>query len=90
MRRWASARAAELRSRIRRANEQYYVEDASELTDAECNALLHELQAIEATPDRHGVRSQVAQAAGAPAFRLVPAAHSRCDSELVSRMWAWC
>ena len=51
------SRAAELRAAIERANRLYYVEDAPELTDAEYDALLRELQELEAarpelvTPD---------------------------------------
>ncbi|MGZ6296797.1 MAG: NAD-dependent DNA ligase LigA [Candidatus Limnocylindrales bacterium] len=52
-----AARAAELRATLERANRQYYVDDAPELTDAEYDALLRELQELEAaqpeliTPD---------------------------------------
>jgi DNA ligase (NAD+) len=50
-------RAAELRTRIERANYQYYVADAPEISDAEYDLLMRELQALErehpelATPD---------------------------------------
>ncbi|HEU5358693.1 MAG TPA: hypothetical protein VFU45_06225, partial [Gemmatimonadales bacterium] len=50
-------RAAELRARIDRANRLYYVADAPEISDAEYDLLVRELQAIErahpelATPD---------------------------------------
>lgn len=50
-------RAAELRARIDRANQQYYLADAPEISDAEYDLLLRELQALEhdhpalATPD---------------------------------------
>jgi DNA ligase (NAD+) len=53
----ATARHDELAERIRRANRLYYQEDAPELTDADYDALMRELVAIEAafpaliTPD---------------------------------------
>ncbi|MGB7212090.1 MAG: NAD-dependent DNA ligase LigA [Gemmatimonadales bacterium] len=40
-------RAAELRARIDRANRQYYLADAPEISDAEYDLLLRELQALE-------------------------------------------
>ena len=42
-----SARAAELRRQLDRANHQYYVLDAPELSDAEYDALFRELQVLE-------------------------------------------
>jgi len=52
-----AARAAELRALLTRYNEEYYVRDAPSVSDAEYDALLHELQELEAahpelrTPD---------------------------------------
>ncbi|NJD27245.1 MAG: NAD-dependent DNA ligase LigA, partial [Chloroflexi bacterium] len=43
----AERRHAELAEQIRRADHQYYVEDAPELSDAEYDALMRELVAIE-------------------------------------------
>jgi DNA ligase (NAD+) len=42
-----ASRASELRAAIERANELYYVHDAPELSDAEYDALLRELQELE-------------------------------------------
>jgi DNA ligase (NAD+) len=42
-----AARAVELRDQIRRADQLYYEEDAPELSDAEYDALMRELRAIE-------------------------------------------
>ncbi|HEY2916348.1 MAG TPA: NAD-dependent DNA ligase LigA [Candidatus Limnocylindrales bacterium] len=53
----AERRHAELSEELRRANQQYYVEDAPELSDAEYDARMRELVALEAafpalvTPD---------------------------------------
>ena len=44
----AEARIAELRRLIARANRQYHELDAPEIPDAEYDALLRELQALEA------------------------------------------
>jgi len=43
----ARARATELRAVIDRANHQYYIDDAPELSDAEYDRLFRELQALE-------------------------------------------
>ncbi|MHB1326662.1 MAG: NAD-dependent DNA ligase LigA [Gemmatimonadales bacterium] len=43
----ARARAAELRAVIDRANQQYYIDDAPELSDAEYDRLFRELEALE-------------------------------------------
>ena len=43
----AASRIADLRERIERANRLYYLEDAPELTDAEYDALMRELVALE-------------------------------------------
>jgi DNA ligase (NAD+) len=42
-------RIAELRRLLRHHNQKYYTEDAPEISDAEYDALIHELQALEAT-----------------------------------------
>jgi len=53
----AAARAAELRARLHRYNEEYYTLDAPTVSDAEYDALFRELQSLEAqspelrTPD---------------------------------------
>lgn len=72
----AAARAAELRRRIEVANEQYFVEDAPELPDAEYDLLKDELRALEerfpelATPD-----SPTAAVGARPSTLFAPAEH---------------
>ena len=44
----AQERAAQLRESIRHHEHQYYVLDSPEITDAEYDALMRELQALEA------------------------------------------
>ena len=72
----ARARAEELKSQIARADHRYYVLDDPELTDAEYDGLVRELQALEAefpalrTPD-----SPTARVAGAPSERFRPVTH---------------
>ena len=72
----ARARAQHLRTEIARADHRYYVLDDPELTDAEYDALLRELQALEAafpalrTPD-----SPTARVAGTPSDRFRPVTH---------------
>ena len=43
-----SERVQELRRQIRSHEEKYYVDNAPEISDAEYDALLHELAALEA------------------------------------------
>ena len=45
-------RAIELRDQIRRADKMYYEEDAPELSDADYDALMRELRAIEEQESR--------------------------------------
>ena len=72
----ARARVEELKAQIARADHRYYVLDDPELTDAEYDALIRELQALEAefpalrTPD-----SPTARVAGAPSERFRPVTH---------------
>ena len=71
-------RVLALREEIRAHDRRYYEEDAPVVTDAEYDALLRELQALEAehpslaTPDSPTVR-----VGGAPSERFPPAAHVR-------------
>ena len=44
----AAARVAELREQIAYHNRRYYEQDAPEITDAEYDALMKELRALEA------------------------------------------
>ena len=72
----ARTRAEELKTQIARADHRYYVLDDPELTDAEYDALVRELQALEAefpalrTPD-----SPTARVAGAPSEKFRPVTH---------------
>ena len=72
----ARARAEELKAQIARADHRYYVLDDPELTDAEYDALVRELQALESefpalrTPD-----SPTARVAGAPSEKFLPVTH---------------
>ena len=72
----ARARADELKAQIARADHRYYVLDDPELTDAEYDVLVRELQALETefpalrTPD-----SPTARVAGAPSERFRPVTH---------------
>src|SRR5437867_13129761 len=71
-----SLRAAELRKIIDYHNEQYFVFDAPEVADAEFDALVRELRAIEqehpelATPD-----SPTQRPGGRPASTFAPVEH---------------
>ena len=72
----ARARAEELKAKIARADHRYYVLDDPELSDAEYDALVRELQAVEAefpglrTPD-----SPTARVAGTPSEKFRPVTH---------------
>ncbi len=72
----AHARVEDLKARIARADHRYYVLDDPELTDADYDALVRELQALEAdfpalrTPD-----SPTARVAGAPSEKFRPVTH---------------
>ncbi|HZX41219.1 MAG TPA: NAD-dependent DNA ligase LigA, partial [Myxococcaceae bacterium] len=72
----ARARAEQLKAQIARADHRYYVLDDPELTDAEYDARVRELQGLESefpalrTPD-----SPTARVAGAPSEKFRPVAH---------------
>jgi DNA ligase (NAD+) len=74
----ARARADELKAQIARADHRYYVLDDPELTDAEYDARMRELQALEAefpalrTPD-----SPTLRVGGTPSDRFRPVTHRR-------------
>jgi DNA ligase (NAD+) len=73
-----AARAADLRARIERANRLYYVEDAPELSDAEYDALLRELVALEeAHPELRTPDSPTQRVGAAPAGRFAEVRHAR-------------
>ncbi len=73
----AAARAAELRARIRYHNERYYAHDAPEIADAEYDALVRELRALEeANPDLLDATSPSAEVgAGSLAEAFAPVTH---------------
>lgn len=52
-------RAAELRAALHRHNHRYYVLDDPEISDAEYDALLRELQALEAAHPALGRGAQI-------------------------------
>lgn len=74
----AAARAAELRARIDEANHRYYVLDDPTIADAEYDALMRELIALESEhPALRGADSPT-QRVGAPASeRFAPYRHAR-------------
>ncbi len=72
------ARAAELRAIIERANHQYHVDDAPELSDAEYDRLFRELEALEAEyPDLADPESPTQRIGADPAAALKKHTHRR-------------
>ena len=72
----ARARAEELKGAISRADHRYYVLDDPELSDAEYDALVRELQALEAEfPALRTADSPTARVAGAPSEKFRPVTH---------------
>ena len=72
-----AARAAELRRRIERAREQYYLEDAPELSDADYDALEHELEELEARhPELITPESPTQRVGGHPSETFAPVRHA--------------
>ena len=70
------ARAAELRAEIAHHNERYHVLDDPEITDAEYDALVRELRAIEAEhPDLAVPDSPTTQVGAAPSGLFAPVTH---------------
>ena len=70
-------RAADLRARIERANKLYYEQDAPEISDAEWDALFHELLALEeAHPELRTPDSPTQTVGGALNVQLTEARHS--------------
>ncbi|HUG48647.1 MAG TPA: NAD-dependent DNA ligase LigA, partial [Candidatus Limnocylindria bacterium] len=73
----AAQRAAELRERIERANRAYHEEDAPEITDAEYDALFHELVRLEDEhPELVTSDSPTQLIGGAPSAQLTEVRHS--------------
>ncbi len=74
----ASQRAKELRRRIDRANQLYYVSDQPEIPDAEYDKLFRELQALEAEHPALALPDSPTQRVGAaPASALTKHPHRR-------------
>ena len=70
------ARVAELRATIAHHNERYHVLDDPEVTDAEYDALVRELRALEAEhPDLVVPDSPTGQVGAAPSSLFAPVAH---------------
>ncbi|HSN02688.1 MAG TPA: NAD-dependent DNA ligase LigA [Acidimicrobiales bacterium] len=62
-----AARARELREQIERHNREYFVEDAPVIPDADYDALVRELRALEAAHPEVRVAGSVSEGVGAPA-----------------------
>ena len=72
-----AARAADLRERIVRANRAYYEQDAPEITDAQWDAMFHELVQIEEEhPELRTPDSPTQSVGGAPNVQLTEVRHS--------------
>lgn len=73
-----SARAAQLREQLNRANHAYYVLDAPDISDAEYDRLLRELQAIEREhPELQTPDSPTLRVGAEPASALAKQPHRR-------------
>jgi len=71
-----ATRITALRQLLRHHEEQYYVHDAPEITDAEFDALLRELAALEAAhPELHDPDSPTQRVGGRPAEGFPTVAH---------------
>jgi len=72
-----AARVAELRAQIERANRLYHEQDAPEMSDAEYDALFHELVQLEAAhPELATADSATRRVGGAPSGALAEVRHS--------------
>ncbi|GAA4864823.1 NAD-dependent DNA ligase LigA [Luteimonas vadosa] len=70
-------RARELRRRLDDANHRYHVLDDPDITDAEYDRLLRELDALESEhPDLRDPGSPTTRVGGAPSGRFAPVAHA--------------
>jgi DNA ligase (NAD+) len=73
----SAARAAELRQQIERANRAYYELDAPEISDADWDALFHELVQLEDEhPELRTPDSPTQRVGGAPNVQLAEVRHS--------------
>ncbi|WP_374013830.1 NAD-dependent DNA ligase LigA [Pseudoxanthomonas koreensis] len=72
-----AARAAALRARIEDANHRYHQLDAPDITDAQYDALVRELEALEAAHPHLAVADSPTRKVGAaPAGRFAPVVHA--------------
>ena len=72
-----AARAAQLREQIERANRLYYEQDTPEISDADWDALFHELvQLEEQHPELRSPDSPTQRVGGAPSVQLAEVRHS--------------
>jgi DNA ligase (NAD+) len=89
-------RAARLRVEIAAHNEAYHVHDAPTIPDADYDALVRELRAIEAEHPELNVEDSVSHSVGAPASTLfTPVTHAEPMLSLdnvfdVAELRAWC
>ena len=74
----SSARAEELRQRLREASHRYYVLDAPTLSDAEYDRLFRELEELEkAHPELRTADSPTERVGAAPSERFAKIKHRR-------------
>jgi DNA ligase (NAD+) len=89
-------RARELREQIERHNRAYFVEDSPVIPDADYDALVRELRALEAEHPEARVEGSVTQSVGAPASTtFAPVVHAERMLSLdnvfdVDELRAWC
>src|SRR5688500_8398264 len=83
----AHQRIAELREQIQHHDDAYYVADRPEVSDAEYDALMRELRALEGEhPDLVTPDSPSQRVAGAPATLFAPAQHKAAMLSLDNAM----
>ena len=77
MKQSAAERAAELRAQLAHHNQRYYVQDAPEISDAEYDRLMQELQALEqAHPELIVADSPTQRVGAAPSGKFAKVRHS--------------
>src|SRR5260370_7246463 len=83
----SSARAGELRQRLREASHRYYVLDAPTLSDAEYDRLFRELEELEnAHPELKTPDSPTERVGAAPSERFAKIKHRRQMMSLANAM----
>ena len=74
----AAQRAAKLREQIDEANHRYHVLDAPAITDAEYDALMRELEALEAAhPELRGPDSPTQRVGASARGEFAPVVHAK-------------